>query len=253
MKKSDLIALTAEKTGISKAEAQKVVEALLNSIKEVLSRKDKVSLKGFGTFRLRSRASRKIRSLHSEDIITIPASMVPVFKPGKKIIDRVNSTGNGHDSKAVITNRVNILNNYKQNKHNLLVRARNFFAMFFTSLAWLIIMALGLWVMASIGWYLLFLLWKKELLIPAAISMTVIALFYIILIAFIIFVSLYLWTKINYFTYHKKNRRKIFPLKTEAPVFDWSEALIDTEKVDYHDLAPGSDLLIIKDKKNGLP
>ncbi len=144
---------------------------------------------------------------------------------------------------------------YKTNKkvNDLLVHSKHFFEMFFTSLAWIVIMALGLWVIASVGWYLLFLLWRKEVLIPAAMPMTAIALFYIFLFAFIITVLLYLWARINYFVYYQRNRRKITPLKIETPVFDWSEAIIETEKVDYRDLVPGSNLLIIEEAKNGLP
>ncbi|GEM_PF-73305 len=253
MKKADLVSKTAQKAGISKAEAKIVVEALITSVKDALVRREMVKLKGFGTFRVKHRNGRRIKSLQNEEIITIPPTVVPVFKASKYLCDKLNTREIKHERTSSIKERTIKANGKNLRVNGLIVRSRKFFEMFFTSLAWIIIMAFGLWVIASIGWYLLFLLWQKELLIPAAVPMTVIALFYIFLFACIITILLFLWTKFNYLIYHKKNKRNIIPLKLEAPVFDWLEAVIETEKVDYKDLVPGSNLLIIKETKNGLP
>lgn len=89
MNKSDLIQQTAEKADISKAEAKRVIDALTDSISDTLAMGDKVSIKGFGTFLTKTRASRKIRNLHTAEIITVPSAEVPAFKPGKAIKEQV--------------------------------------------------------------------------------------------------------------------------------------------------------------------
>lgn len=89
MNKGDLIQLTAEKANISKAEAKRVIDALTGTISDTLAKGDKVSIKGFGTFQTRTRASRKIRNLHTAEMITVPPAKVPAFKPGKTIKDQV--------------------------------------------------------------------------------------------------------------------------------------------------------------------
>ncbi len=251
MKKPDLVSQIAKRAGISEAEAKRAVEAFITCIEDAMGRRETVTVRGFGTFRVKNRNGRRIRSLLNKEIITIPPTVVPVFKAGKYLSEKVNKRGLKYEVAAATKG---IAKAYLKDKrvNDLLFRSKHFFEMFFTSLAWIIIMALGLWVIASVGWYLLFLLWRKELLIPAAMPMTAIALFYIFLFAFIITVLLYLWARINYFVYYQRNRRIITPLNMEAPLFDWSEAIIETEKVDYKDLVPGSSLLIIKEKKNGL-
>ena len=89
MNKSDLIQQTAEKADISKAEAKRVIDALTDSISDTLAMGDKVSIKGFGTFLTKTRASRKIRNLHTAEIITVPSAEVPAFKPGKTVKEQV--------------------------------------------------------------------------------------------------------------------------------------------------------------------
>lgn len=90
MNKSELIAATAEKANISKAEAKRVLETMVVSIQESLSRGEKVSFKGFGTFRLKQRPLRRVRNLHTKEIITVPSTRVAGFKPGKNLKDLVN-------------------------------------------------------------------------------------------------------------------------------------------------------------------
>ncbi len=89
MNKGDLINRTAKNAGISKVNARQVIDAMLSSIEETLAEGDKVSLKGFGTFQTRKRAAREIRNLHTSQIMTIPESTVPVFKPGKTVKDKI--------------------------------------------------------------------------------------------------------------------------------------------------------------------
>jgi flagellar biosynthesis protein FlhG len=89
MNRSDIIAFTAQKASITKCEAKKILDAFLESIETGLASGDKISLKGFGTFETRKRAARKVRNPHSSEIITIPPTTVPFFKPGKAIREMV--------------------------------------------------------------------------------------------------------------------------------------------------------------------
>lgn len=90
MNKQELVALTAEKAALSKKDARQVIDTMLNSIEDTLSNGKKVSLKGFGTFETRTRAARKVKNMHTLELITIPETKVPVFKPGKPVKDMIS-------------------------------------------------------------------------------------------------------------------------------------------------------------------
>jgi DNA-binding protein HU-beta len=88
--KTELIAKVAEKTQMTKKDATQSVEAVLEAITEALKNGEKVQLIGFGNFEVRERAARKGRNPQTGKEITIPASKVPAFKPGKALKDEVN-------------------------------------------------------------------------------------------------------------------------------------------------------------------
>lgn len=89
MNKSELVTAVAEKSGLTKVAAGQAVEAVIEAIQEALANGDKVSLVGFGTFEVRSRAARKGVNPATGDAIEIPAGKVPAFKPGKSLKDAV--------------------------------------------------------------------------------------------------------------------------------------------------------------------
>ena len=89
MNKVELVAAVAEKAGLSKKDADKAVAAVLDAVKEAVAKGDKVSLIGFGTFEVRTRAARTGRNPQTKQTITIPASKAPVFKAGKAFKDAV--------------------------------------------------------------------------------------------------------------------------------------------------------------------
>lgn len=89
MTKSDLIASVAEKAGITKKAAGEYIEAVIDSVSEALSKGDKVQLVGFGTFEVRNRLARQGRNPRTKEVISIPASKLPVFKAGKSLKDVV--------------------------------------------------------------------------------------------------------------------------------------------------------------------
>lgn len=89
MNKTELIAAVAEKTELSKKNAEAAVSAVLDSIAESLKSGDKVSLLGFGTFEVRNRAARTGKNPQTGAAIKIPAAKVPAFKAGKALKDAV--------------------------------------------------------------------------------------------------------------------------------------------------------------------
>jgi DNA-binding protein HU-beta len=88
--KSELITSIAEKSGLTKKDAEKALKAFTESVQDTLSNNDKVQLVGFGTFEVRARGERKGRNPKTLEEITIPASKAPVFKAGKELKETVN-------------------------------------------------------------------------------------------------------------------------------------------------------------------
>ena len=91
MNKVDIIDAVAEATGISKKDATTATETMLDSIRDALSRKEAVSLAGFGSFEATYRAERKGHNPHTGQSMVIPASYSLRFKPSKKLKEAVNT------------------------------------------------------------------------------------------------------------------------------------------------------------------
>ena len=89
MNKSDLINAVALSADVSKKDAEAVLAATLDTITAALKEGDKVQLVGFGSFEVKKRAERLGRNPKTKEAITIPASIVPVFKAGKALKDAV--------------------------------------------------------------------------------------------------------------------------------------------------------------------
>lgn len=90
MNKAELITSMAEKSKLTKKDAEILLKAFIESVEESLEKGEKVQLVGFGTFETRKRAARVGRNPKTREEITIPESTVPVFKPGKEFKDKVN-------------------------------------------------------------------------------------------------------------------------------------------------------------------
>lgn len=89
MNKSDLIGEVAAKTGMTKKDVEKVLNAFFDSVQAALKSGDKVQLVGFGTFEVRQRQARKGRNPQTGKEINIPATRVPAFKAGKGFKDAI--------------------------------------------------------------------------------------------------------------------------------------------------------------------
>ncbi|NMA55681.1 MAG: HU family DNA-binding protein [Firmicutes bacterium] len=85
MNKTGLVSAVAEKTGLTKKDADKAVNALFEVVTETLASGERVQIIGFGTFEVRHRAARKGRNPQTGEVIDIAASKLPAFKAGKAL------------------------------------------------------------------------------------------------------------------------------------------------------------------------
>ncbi len=90
MNKTELIAEIAQKTGLTKKDAEQAVKALVETVTEQLKKGEKVQMVGFGTFEVSKRAAREGRNPRTGDTMKIKASKAPKFKPGKALKDAIN-------------------------------------------------------------------------------------------------------------------------------------------------------------------
>jgi len=90
MKKVEFCAAVAESAELSKADAGRAVDAVVDVITAALKSGDSVTLVGFGTFEVRARAARQGRNPRTGETIEIKASKIPSFKAGKALKDAVN-------------------------------------------------------------------------------------------------------------------------------------------------------------------
>ena len=90
MKKTELIAAIADQSGLTKKDAEKALNAAIDTIINAVAEGDKIQLTGFGTFEQRQRNARTGVDPRTGNSIEIPASKVPAFKAGKAFKDVVN-------------------------------------------------------------------------------------------------------------------------------------------------------------------
>ena len=91
MNKTELIDSMAAKTGLTKKNAEAALNAFVETVSEELTKGEKVSLVGFGTFEVSERAEREGRNPQTGETMKIAASKAPKFKAGKALKDMVNA------------------------------------------------------------------------------------------------------------------------------------------------------------------
>jgi len=97
MTKSELVDKLADKvSGITKKEAEIIVNVFFDSIKDALASHGKVEVRGFGSFHIRSRKGRDGRNPKNGVAVFVPAKLVPFFKAGKELKELVDGNNNGH-------------------------------------------------------------------------------------------------------------------------------------------------------------
>ncbi len=87
MNKSELVTAISENAGITKADASRALQALLESLTSAMASGDSISLTGFGSFSVNERAARTGRNPSNGKALEIAAKKVPKFKPGKSLKD----------------------------------------------------------------------------------------------------------------------------------------------------------------------
>ena len=90
MNKTELVAAMAEKTELSKKDAEKALKAFTDVVAEELAKGEKIQLVGFGTFEVAERPAREGRNPKTGESMKIAASKAPKFKAGKALKDIVN-------------------------------------------------------------------------------------------------------------------------------------------------------------------
>ena len=91
MNKMDVVEAVASRAGLSKADSDRAVNAFIDAIADALTRGEKVTVTGFGTFEVRDRAARMGRNPQTGAPLHIPATKTPAFKAGKGLKDAVRS------------------------------------------------------------------------------------------------------------------------------------------------------------------
>ncbi|QWB96591.1 HU family DNA-binding protein [Mycoplasmatota bacterium] len=90
MNKTELIAVVANRAGVTQKNAELVLSAFTDTIAETLGRRgEKVVVTGFGTFEVRHRVARSGKNPRTGEVITVPAQNTPAFKAGKLLKDAV--------------------------------------------------------------------------------------------------------------------------------------------------------------------
>ncbi len=90
MNKTEVVESVADKTGLSKKDCEKAVNAFMETVVLALQRSDKVQMLGFGSFEVKDKPERTGHNPRTGEAILIPASKVPAFKPGKAFKDSLN-------------------------------------------------------------------------------------------------------------------------------------------------------------------
>jgi len=90
MNRMELVAAIAEKTELSKKDAEKALKAFTDVVAEELKKGEKIQLVGFGTFEVSERAAREGRNPQTGKTMMIAASKAPKFKAGKALKDALN-------------------------------------------------------------------------------------------------------------------------------------------------------------------
>lgn len=92
MTKATLIDKVSENVeGLTRKQTEIVVETFFESIRDALARGEKVELRGFGNFKLKTRNPRKARNPRTGEAVDVPAKRVLHFKPGKELRDMLNA------------------------------------------------------------------------------------------------------------------------------------------------------------------
>lgn len=89
MKKSDLINLIAEQTGVPKVDVLVSIESFFTNVKDTLAQGENIYIRGFGSFITKKRAAKIGRNIKKNTSVYIPEHYIPAFKPAKEFVEEV--------------------------------------------------------------------------------------------------------------------------------------------------------------------
>lgn len=92
MRKADLVATIADKTGVPKVDVLVALETFFTEVKESLTKGENVYVRGFGSFVIKKRAKKIGRHIKKNVAIEIPEHYIPAFKPAKIFVEQVKTT-----------------------------------------------------------------------------------------------------------------------------------------------------------------
>ena len=90
MTKAELVELIAQETGVSKKDTGIIVNLIMENIGKALVSGDKVEVRGFGSFKVKSRNARQARNPRTGETVAVPAKRVPYFKASNELKARLN-------------------------------------------------------------------------------------------------------------------------------------------------------------------
>ncbi len=89
MTKADIVEQISNSTGLTKKDTAMAVEGFIQAIRQAMSNGQNIEIRGFGSFKVKSRRARKARNPRTGEAVEVPARMVPTFKPSKELKDMV--------------------------------------------------------------------------------------------------------------------------------------------------------------------
>jgi len=95
MTKAELVEEVSRVSDLTKKHSEVIVDTVFKSIIDALHRGEKIELRGFGSFRLRSRKSRTGRNPKTGEKVEVPSKKIPYFKPGKELKELINKAMGG--------------------------------------------------------------------------------------------------------------------------------------------------------------
>ena len=101
MTKAELVDEVARVVQLTKKQAETIVNIVFDSIVESLRAGEKIELRGFGSFRLRSRKSRTGRNPKTGEKVDVPSKKIPYFKPGKELKELINREAEAVESASI--------------------------------------------------------------------------------------------------------------------------------------------------------
>ena len=92
MTKADIVNEVSELTGLTKVETETVLEGVIESIVNALSRSERIDIRGFGSFQVKKRKAREARNPATQELLLLEERYVPVFKVSNLLKEKINKT-----------------------------------------------------------------------------------------------------------------------------------------------------------------